>query len=199
MDTWMPAFLLKTPSIRIPDQTSMAIQPRPLFIAPGFSGSMGGVAFRRIVMKKKLGAVNALYPMPTVLVGANVAGKPNYVTIAHVGIVTLDCIAISFHKTHYTNTGIKENSTFSVNIPSEDMVKEADYCGTVTGRKVDKSQLFENFYGTLRTAPMIARCPLNMACQLIDTVNVGAYDFFIGPGYRDVVRRILPDGRKGGR
>jgi hypothetical protein len=38
-------------------------------------------------MKVKLGAVNCLYPMPTTLVGANVNGKPNYITIAHVGIM----------------------------------------------------------------------------------------------------------------
>ncbi len=131
-------------------------------------------------MKRKVGAVNCLYPMPTVLVGANVGGKPNYATIAHVGIATIDCIAISSHKTHYTNIGIRENKTFSVNIPSEDLVRLTDYCGTVSGRKEDKSLLFENFYGTLRTAPMIAGCPLNMECQLVETVDIGAYDFFIG-------------------
>jgi len=33
-------------------------------------------------MKTKLGAVNCLYPMPTVLVGATVNGKPNFITSA---------------------------------------------------------------------------------------------------------------------
>ncbi len=40
-------------------------------------------------MKVKLGAKNCLYPLPTTLVGANVNGKPNYITIAHVGIMNL--------------------------------------------------------------------------------------------------------------
>jgi hypothetical protein len=31
-------------------------------------------------MKKEIGAVNCLYPLPATLVGANVYGKPNYVT-----------------------------------------------------------------------------------------------------------------------
>jgi hypothetical protein len=39
-------------------------------------------------MKKKLGAINVLYPTPTILVGAMVNGKPNFITIAHVGIMT---------------------------------------------------------------------------------------------------------------
>ena len=37
-------------------------------------------------MKIELGAQNCLYPMPTTLVGATVEGKPNFITIAHVGI-----------------------------------------------------------------------------------------------------------------
>jgi hypothetical protein len=38
-------------------------------------------------MKIKLGGMNVLYPTPTVLVGAIVDGKPNFLTIAHIGIV----------------------------------------------------------------------------------------------------------------
>ena len=37
-------------------------------------------------MKEKLGAINALYPTTTALVGATVSGKPNFITIAHIGI-----------------------------------------------------------------------------------------------------------------
>jgi hypothetical protein len=38
-------------------------------------------------MKTEVGAKNCLYPMPTTLAGALVNGKPNYITIAHVGIM----------------------------------------------------------------------------------------------------------------
>ena len=34
-----------------------------------------------------LGPVNALYPMPTTLVGATVKAKPNFLAVAHVGIL----------------------------------------------------------------------------------------------------------------
>jgi len=131
-------------------------------------------------MKVKLGAKNCLYPMPTVLVAANVNGKPNYITIAHAGIIAFDFISVSMSKRHYTNTGIKENKTFSVNIPSVEMVKETDYCGSVSGKNVDKSQLFETFYGELETAPMVKECPINMECRLIQTVDFPNHDIFIG-------------------
>ncbi len=44
-------------------------------------------------MKVKLGAKNCLYPMLTTLVGANVNGRPNHITIAHVGIMDFGSIS----------------------------------------------------------------------------------------------------------
>jgi len=35
---------------------------------------------------QSIGPVNALYPMPTTLVGAIVDGKPNFLAVAHVGL-----------------------------------------------------------------------------------------------------------------
>lgn len=131
-------------------------------------------------MKVELGAKNCLYPMPTTLVGANVNGKPNFITIAHVGIMDLGSISLSMGKMHYTNAGIKENGTFSVNIPSIEMVKETDYCGLVSGKDVAKAELFEIFYGKLETAPMIKECPISMECRLIKTVDLPNHDVFIG-------------------
>ena len=131
-------------------------------------------------MKVKLGAKNCLYPMPTTIIGANVNGKPNYIAIAHVGNISHGWISLSMNKTHYTNAGIKENGTFSVNIPSVDMVKKADYCGLVSGKDVDKSHVFESYYGILETAPMIKECPVSIECKLTQTVDFPKHDIFIG-------------------
>lgn len=131
-------------------------------------------------MKKRLGRVNALYPTPTVLVGATVDGKPNFITIAHVGIMTHSHISLGMGKIHYTNSGIKENKTFSVNIPHEMLVTETDYVGLVTGKKVDKSNLFDLFYGELETAPMIKECHVNMECRLERIVDFPTHDVFVG-------------------
>lgn len=131
-------------------------------------------------MKVSLGARNCLYPMPTTLVGANVNGKPAFITMAHVGILDYTTISLGMNKAHYTNAGIRENGTFSVNIPSQDMVRVTDYCGLVTGRKVDKGALFTVFYGSLGTAPMIKECSVNMECRLLQTVDRPNHDVFIG-------------------
>ena len=134
-------------------------------------------------MKTKLNGINALYPTPTVLVGAMVDGKPNYITIAHIGIVNHArpyLISVSSGKAHYTNAGIRENKAFSVNIPSENLVAETDYVGLVSGKNTDKSELFEIFYGEVENAPMIKECPVNMECRLYDTYDTPTHDLFIG-------------------
>jgi flavin reductase (DIM6/NTAB) family NADH-FMN oxidoreductase RutF len=131
-------------------------------------------------MRIKLGPKNCLYPLPTTLIGAIANGKPNFLAIAHVGIMDLGSVSLGMAKTHYTNKGIKENKTFSINIPSENMVEKTDYCGLVSGREVNKGELFETFYGKLKTAPMIEECPINMECELIKTVDFPNHDIFIG-------------------
>lgn len=134
-------------------------------------------------MKKKLDGANVLYPTPTTIVGAVVNGKPNFLTIAHIGIVNHAkpyLISVSLAKGHYTNAGIKENKAFSVNIPSQNLVMETDYVGIVSGKKTDKSGVFEIFYGELGNAPLIKACPLNMECRLYDTYDTPTHDLFIG-------------------
>ena len=134
-------------------------------------------------MKKTLDGINALYPTPTVIVGAMVNGKPNYITIAHIGIVNHArpyLISISSAKVHYTNTGIKQNKAFSVNIPSQQLVIETDYAGLVSGKNTDKSELFEIFHGQLENVPMIKECPINMECRLYDVYDTPTHDLLIG-------------------
>jgi len=110
----------------------------------------------------------------------NGRGGPNFVTIAHVGIMDLGSVSLGMAKAHYTNAGIKENGTFSINLPSADMVKETYYCGLVSGKHVDKAQLFHVFYGNLKTAPMITECPISTERRLIKVVDFPKHDVFIG-------------------
>lgn len=123
---------------------------------------------------------NLLGPTVIVLVGANVAGKPNYTTVAYVGIFARNSVSVAMSKSHYGNAGIKENKTFSVNIPSEEIVVQTDYCGMVSGNKVDKSGVFKTFYGEMETAPMIEECPLNIECKLTQVYDNGNGETFIG-------------------
>ena len=110
-------------------------------------------------MKKNIGTGLALYPMPLVVVGAMVDGKPNYALVGHLGIIGHNHIMISLSDTHYTNKGIRDTKVLSVSIVHEAMLKSADYVGTVSGRKTDKSSAFS--YHTAETgAPIIDDAPV---------------------------------------
>jgi trans-aconitate 2-methyltransferase len=144
---------------------------------------IGFKTFQEGFMKTRIGSINALYPMPVVLVGTLVDGKPNFITVAHVGVLnanTPHLVSISLGKIHFTNQGIKENRTFSINIPSEDMMSKVDYVGLVSGKNTDKSSLFEITFGELATAPMINECPVSMECRLVNIMELPTHDVFIG-------------------
>ncbi len=132
--------------------------------------------------KIDLGATIPAYPMPVSLVGAHVEEKPNFLTVAWFTMASFKPprIAVSLGKGHHTNPGIRENGAFSVCLPSADMVEKTDYCGIVTGKKTDKSDVFDLFYGDVEAAPLIRDCPLCMACRLAETVESGLNEIFIG-------------------
>ena len=133
--------------------------------------------------KKSFGPQTFLYPMPTVIVGAMVEGRPNFNTIACAGIAQSKppMIAVSMDKGRFTHGGIMTNKAFSVNIPSEEMVVVTDYIGFRSGSTVDKSDLFTVFYGKLGNAPMIEECPVNMRCELVTVTDFGGKnDLLVG-------------------
>lgn len=133
-----------------------------------------------------IGPKNGLYPSLTTIVGAEPDNRPNWLTIAHVGIMnhaTGDIpqyLSIGLNRSHYTTKGIREQGEFSINIPSVKMMQVTDYAGMVSGATTDKSELFPIARGTLKHAPMIANVPLSMECRLVQTVSLGHHEVFIG-------------------
>lgn len=132
--------------------------------------------------KIRINANVFMYPMPVVLVGAIVMGKPNFMAVGWISRVNANppMLAIGINKAHHTSKGIKENGTFSVNIPSADMLDRVDHCGLVSGRKEDKASLFRIFYGDLKTAPLVDECPICMECKVFDTIELPSNYLIIG-------------------
>jgi flavin reductase (DIM6/NTAB) family NADH-FMN oxidoreductase RutF len=120
--------------------------------------------------------------MPVTLLGTQVNAKPNFMALGWLTRVNANppMIGVGVGKHHYTCSGIAETKTFSINFPSSEMIEVTDYCGIVSGEKVDKGSLFEIFYRKLKTAPMIEECKLCMECQLIQTIEFPTNTFFIG-------------------
>jgi flavin reductase (DIM6/NTAB) family NADH-FMN oxidoreductase RutF len=131
--------------------------------------------------KIKIDSNAFVYPMPMVIVGALVEGKPNFMAVAWVARANakppMIMVAMGHH---YTNSGIDANGAFSVNVPDVALMEKTDYCGIVSGRKIDKSKLFDVFYGILLGAPLITECPVCMACRLYQAVKLPYDTLYIG-------------------
>jgi len=136
----------------------------------------------RIMDKITLGAMPFMSVMPTLLVGANIRGKPNYMTAAWATVACMapPMVCVAINKMRYTAKGIEENKTFSLNVPSVKQVVGADHCGLVSGAQEDKSEIFRSFYGKLKTAPLAEECPINIECRLFKSVDCGSHLLYIG-------------------
>jgi len=121
---------------------------------------------------------------PTVLVGTMVNGKPNFMTVAWCGVAnsTPAMVSVAIRPARYTLKGIHDSKEFSVNVPSNSLVKETDYCGIVSGSKQDKVSVckFKIFFGKLKSAPLIEQCPVNLACVVEHVLELGSHQLIIG-------------------
>ena len=136
-------------------------------------------------MKKSLGPMTFVFPTPVFVVGTyDTHGKPNAMTVAWGGICSSrpPCVSISLRKATYTFNNLLERKAFSINIPSENYVKEADYIGIVSGKDEDK--FFQTKLTPVRCervdAPYVKEFPLILECNLIHTLNLGLHTQFIG-------------------
>jgi flavin reductase (DIM6/NTAB) family NADH-FMN oxidoreductase RutF len=116
------------------------------------------------------------------ILGSHVNGKANFMALGWLTRCNFKppMIAIAVNKSNQSAAGILANDEFSVNVPSIDMVAITDYTGLVSGKKTDKSELFDIFYGQLKNAPLIAACPLNVECRLVETVDLPTNVVFVG-------------------
>jgi flavin reductase (DIM6/NTAB) family NADH-FMN oxidoreductase RutF len=137
---------------------------------------------KEIMEKITLGPMPYMSVMPTLLVGANVKGKPNYMTAAWATVACMapPMVCVAINKMRFTAKGIEENKTFSLNVPAANQVVETDHCGLVSGAQVDKSGVFRSFYGKLKTAPLAEECPVNIECRLFKAVDCGSHLLYIG-------------------
>ena len=132
----------------------------------------------KMMGKKDLGSLLALYPKPLTVVGAMVNDKPNWLIVGYTGIIGHNRVLVSMSKSHYTNQGIIQSHKLSINLVSREMLPQADYVGSVSGAEVDKSAAFAYHLGE-GGSPVIDQAPLTMECEVVDTYESEGFDNFI--------------------
>lgn len=136
-------------------------------------------------MKKSIGAKTVVFPTPVFVIGTyDKSGRPNAMTVAWGGICCSDppCVGIALREATHTYGNIMEKKAFTVNIPSEKYIREADHFGTVSGRTENK------FSATGLTpvksecvdAPFVGEFPFVLECVLLHAIKIGLHTQFIG-------------------
>ncbi len=134
--------------------------------------------------KKEFGPQPWLFPNPVILVGTVVDGKPNFAPFAWCGITGGEPPTISVGVRHQRHTlkGIYQNRTFSVNVPSTDLLKETDYCGLTSGATTDKVKDcgFKIFYGTYPPPRSSSNARSTWNARSAHVLNLGTHALVIG-------------------
>ena len=136
-------------------------------------------------MKISLGAKTLVFPTPVWVVGTyDKEGKPNVMTAAWGGICCSKppCVGISLRKATHTYGNIMDRKAFTVNVPSENYAKEADYFGIVSGKTVDKLSAsgLTPVKSDLVDAPYVKEFPFVLECKVIQVNEIGLHTHFVG-------------------
>ena len=136
-------------------------------------------------MKQSLGARTLLYTHPVVVIGTyDRDGRPNAMTAAWAGICCSNppSVAVSLQRPRHTHANIREQKAFTVNIPSEKYVKEADFFGMVSGKDTDKFAAtgLTPVKGTRVNAPCVGEFPVVLECTLLHAFELGLHTQFVG-------------------
>lgn len=124
-----------------------------------------------------------LAPVPSVMVTCGAGDKANIITIGWCGVVSTRParVYISVRPERHSHSLITETGEFVINLTPAAYAEIADYCGTVTGRVVDKVRKTGLTLTDSKevSAPTIAQSPLALECRVIETHHHGSHDMFV--------------------
>lgn len=124
-----------------------------------------------------------LAPLPAVLVTSGDMENSNIITIGWTGIVNTipPKTYISVRKSRHSYELIEQSREFVINLTTAEMIREVDYCGIYTGKKVDKFKKcgFTKEAASAVSAPIIGESPLSLECRVIEMTDLGTHVMFL--------------------
>jgi flavin reductase (DIM6/NTAB) family NADH-FMN oxidoreductase RutF len=135
---------------------------------------------KKVILSPKI----TIFPMPSAVITVGTWDEANIITLAYVGKVCLNppIIAISIQPKRHSYNIIEAHSEFVINYPSTQQLKETDYCGTRSGRDVNKWKELNltKEKASIIKVPMIKEFPLNMECRVIKKIKLGSHVCYFG-------------------
>ena len=135
-------------------------------------------------MKKNIGVVPAVYPMPVLMVAAYDANeKVNVMNVAWGQICDMDKIILFIGEGKKTWLNIQQSKAFTVALADEAHVDVADFFGIASGNKINDK--FERTgYHAVKSdkvnAPIIEEFPVVMECELLEFLETEYVSGIVG-------------------
>ena len=126
-------------------------------------------------MKKEMGVLSAVFPMPVLIVAAyDENGTVQIMNAAWGNQCQENAVALFIDEDHATTRAIRKTKAFSVSLANVPNVGAADYFGIVSGNSVPEKFALSGLHAEKSrfvNAPVIAEFPVVMECELAEIVE----------------------------
>lgn len=137
-------------------------------------------------MENKKSDVNCqIAPTSKILVSCrDKIGRNNALVVAYSCNCSFDppMVMVGIVPSRFSYNIVKETGCFVVNLVTKDYKEVYDYLGSVSGRDEDKFKEKNIRYadGDKVNAPILLDCPVNIECEVVDSIMTGSHEMFVG-------------------
>ena len=135
-------------------------------------------------MKKNLGIIQAVFPMPVLIVAAyDEKSTVQAMNAAWGQICNSDRIALFIDEDHATTQALLKSKAFTVSLADQSHMAVADFLGIASGNKMP-DKFARTGYRAVKSenvnAPVIDEFPVVMECELADVVSTESFYCIVG-------------------
>ena len=137
------------------------------------------------MMKKAKSTMLSMQPIPKTLVSCrDKEGRNNALVVGFAANVSLDpaMVMVGIVPSRYSHHMVKETGCFVINLPKKGYEKEYNYLGSKSGRDEDKFAAMNIQWKDAEyvNAPLLMDCPVSIECSVVDSIQPGTHELFIG-------------------
>ena len=129
--------------------------------------------------------VLCMQPVPQTIVSCrDKEGKNNALVVGFTANVSLDpvMVMVGIVPSRFSHHMVKESGAFVINLPKKSFQKEYAYLGSKSGRDGDKFAALDLKWENAEyvDAPILSDCPVSIECSVVDSIQPGTHELFIG-------------------
>ena len=144
--------------------------------------ALGGLGMKQVSFSE---AIKKKFPEWVVLISTmDNRGRADVMPAGWAMIVSENpfMFAVAVNHVNYTNTCIRSGKEFVIGFPGPDMEEVINYCGSISGRDVDKFKEtgLEALPAVEVRPPLMGGCIVNLECKLESELETGDHTTFVG-------------------